>query len=322
MLLQLGSTGDDVRRLEIRLNELGLYTGNVDNIFGGGVESATKAFQKAQGLSADGVVGDQTWSRLFPGVSLPVSSPADAPLGQRCLALTGSFETSTGIPDCYAGIAGDFDGQGLSFGALQWNIGQGTLQPMLKEMLSTHEDVMSGLFHDRLDEVRSMLASPHSAQLDWARGIQDPAPHMIFEPWLGLFKALGRTTEFQAIEGKFADPIHKSALLLCAEFNVTTERAVALMFDICVQNNSINSATAALIRADYLAIPADIDPLDAEVAKLRSIANRRAEASRPAFVEDVRIRKLTIANGEGTVHGVPRNLEAQFGIRLRPVADG
>jgi hypothetical protein len=59
--------------------------------------------------------------------------------------------------------------------------------------------------------------------------------------------------------------------------------------------------------------------MDAEVARLQSIANRRAEAAKPAYVEDVRARKLAIANGAGTVHGVPYNLEQQFGIRLQPV---
>jgi hypothetical protein len=53
-----------------------------------------------------------------------------------------------------------------------------------------------------------------------------------------------------------------------------------------------------------------------EVARLRSIANRRAEAAAPQFVEDVRVRKLTIANGGGTVHGITWDLEAQFGIGL------
>jgi hypothetical protein len=56
----------------------------------------------------------------------------------------------------------------------------------------------------------------------------------------------------------------------------------------------------------------------AEVARLQSIAHRRAEAASAAFVEDVRVRKLTIANGAGSVHNVPYDLAQQFGIRLRP----
>jgi hypothetical protein len=35
------------------------------------------------------------------------------------------------------------------------------------------------------------------------------------------------------------------------------------------------------------------------------VANRRAEAANPRWVDDVRVRKLCIARGEGAVHGIP-----------------
>lgn len=44
------------------------------------------------------------------------------------IAITPGFEV-TGDP--YLAVAGDFDGMGLSCGALQWNIGMGTLQPLV-----------------------------------------------------------------------------------------------------------------------------------------------------------------------------------------------
>jgi len=317
MLLRSGSTSPDVGRLEERLKELGLYTGTIDNLYGDGVQTAVISFQKSKGLTPDGVVGDQTWSALFPDQAVQASPLANAPLAQRCLALTGAFETSTAFPDCYAGLTGDFDGQGMSFGVVQWNIGQGTLQPMLREMIANHEDVIRSLFQDRLDDLRNMLSSPLSAQLQWARGIQDPARHVISEPWRSLFTALGRTPEYQAIETAHASAIHNSALQLCTRFGVNTERAVALMFDICVQNNSISTDTEAKIRADFAAIPAGGDPMATEVAKLQSIANRRAEAAKSEFVEDVRVRKLTIANGTGKVHNVQYDLDREFGIGLR-----
>lgn len=43
--------------------------------------------------------------------------------------VTGTFENSG---DPYEGVAGNFDGQGISCGVLQWNIGQGSLQPLVK----------------------------------------------------------------------------------------------------------------------------------------------------------------------------------------------
>ena len=306
MLLKLGTTSPDVGKVETRLIELGLYTGAADNVYSESVQAAVKSFQSANGLTPDGIVGNHTWAALFP-VDL-----TNNPLEQRCLALTGTFETSALPPACFAGLAGDFDGQGLSFGALQWNIGQGTLQPMFSEMVSNHSDVLSGLFGDNLAAFDTMLASPLAQQLVWARSIQDPTRHTVSDPWKSIFAALGLTAEFQAIQLNNAATINTAATQLCQRFNLTTERAQALMFDIRVQNGSISAATEALIRADFAT-------LDTELAKLQSIANRVAEASKAAFVEDVRVRKLTIANGTGTVHGATYNLEQQFGIGLRPL---
>jgi hypothetical protein len=50
------------------------------------------------------------------------------------------------------------------------------------------------------------------------------------------------------------------------------------------------------------------------------VANRRAAASDPRFVDDVRTRKLTIANGTGTVHGNDYDLGDMFGLTLNPFA--
>lgn len=306
MLLKLGTASSDVGTLETRLIALGLYTGTADNIYSESVESAVKAFQSANGLTADGIVGNQTWAALFP-VDLTAN-----PLAQRCLALTGAFETSAMAPACFAGLAGDFDGQGLSFGALQWNIGQGTLQPMFSQMASNHSDILSTMFGDNLAAFTAMLAAPLAQQLAWARSIQDPTHHTVSDPWKSQLRNLGLTPEFQAIQVAHAATRQTAATALCQRFGVSTERAQALMFDINVQNGSIEAATEALIRADFATA-------DTELAKLQSIANRVAEASKPAYVEDVRVRKLTIANGTGTVHGLAYNLESQFGIALRPM---
>lgn len=45
------------------------------------------------------------------------------------LEITGDFETAG---DPWRMVAGNFDGQGISCGILQWNIGQGSLQPKVK----------------------------------------------------------------------------------------------------------------------------------------------------------------------------------------------
>ena len=59
--LQRGFTGsDDVREMQKKLKELGYYKGSPDGDFGSGTEDAVIAFQKANGLTADGKAGPKT----------------------------------------------------------------------------------------------------------------------------------------------------------------------------------------------------------------------------------------------------------------------
>ena len=63
--LQRGFTdSDEVRALQKRLRALGWYTGSADGDFGPATEAAVKAFQRANGLSADGKAGEKTLEKL------------------------------------------------------------------------------------------------------------------------------------------------------------------------------------------------------------------------------------------------------------------
>jgi hypothetical protein len=309
-------SGDAVTRIEQLLANLKLYRGPVDGCFGGGLEAAVKTYQNQQGLTPSGTVDPATWARMFPNDPPPVSEIASCSLSQRCLALTGSFETGKYPPDCFCGITGDFDQMGLSFGALQWNVGQGTLQPLLIQMFDQHADVARNIFHEHFDIVTTLHAEPLADQLAFARSVQTRG--LLQEPWQGMLTALGRTPEFQGIQTDHASKIFQKAVQMCGDYGLVSERAVALMFDIATQGGSISSIIRAQIMADFAQLPkADCSN---EVAKMCIVANRRAAASSPKFVDDVRIRKLTIANGTGTVHGIFYDLDDVFGLTLNPFA--
>jgi putative chitinase len=67
MILKNGSAGDDVKKLQEKLGVEAIGK------FGPKTEAAVKAWQKANGLKDDGVVGDATWAKLF-GESAPVAT--------------------------------------------------------------------------------------------------------------------------------------------------------------------------------------------------------------------------------------------------------
>ena len=62
--LQIGSEGNAVRTLQTNLKKLGFYTGAIDGDFGESTANAVKAFQKANGLTADGKAGSETLALL------------------------------------------------------------------------------------------------------------------------------------------------------------------------------------------------------------------------------------------------------------------
>jgi hypothetical protein len=245
-----------------------------------------------------------------------VTSFSQQPLNLRCLALTGTFETSSLPPGCFGTLSGDFDGQGISYSALQWNFGQGTLQPLLLEMKATHPDVMAAVFGDGNGQISQILALSRPQQLAWARSIQNAA-HTLDPAWAGRFQALGRTSEFQAIAVHHAAALFDGALALCRTLGLKSQRAAALLFDIKVQNGGIGSNALTLIESDFAATaPGDADVVEA--ARMRTVANRVADTANLRWREDVRVRKLTAADGTGVVHGVHYDLAAQFGLTMAP----
>jgi len=315
-----GSGGSTVRAIQCRLSELGYYRGPLDGIFGGGTEAAVKAFQRESGLQVDGKVGPKTRNALgLAGGGLWDLSFEEREIksvAECCLALTGAFETSLPPPECFAAVAGDFDGQGISFGALQWNIGQGTLQPIFRDLVGRYPELMLSIFSSHLPELEEVLKLTRPSQMNWARCIQDTR-NRLHEPWLGMFKTLGRTRQCQALQTAAADEMFQRAVKDCYTYRLRSARAVALFFDIQVQCGGINSVVAGQIRRDIFGLGRreGLSEDELEVKKLRIVANRRAE-SYTRWREDVRARKLTIANGEGVVHGRHYDLAREYGIGL------
>ena len=62
---------------------------------------------------------------------------------------------------------------------------------------------------------------------------------------------------------------------------------------------------------DFLAAPltAALPASTPEIERRRKLANAVADSANPRWVEDVRERKLSLANGRGTVHGRAYALE-------------
>lgn len=69
-VIKQGARGDTVRKIQQKLKNWGYYKGSVDGIFGAQTKNAVIYFQRKNGLTPDGIVGNKTLQAL----GMPVNS--------------------------------------------------------------------------------------------------------------------------------------------------------------------------------------------------------------------------------------------------------
>ena len=96
-LSRVGSRGQEVTAIQQELKDRGLYSGEVDGIYGSKTEAAVIRFQKQQGLSADGIAGPQTLKKLGISVgTVPSATDANVNLLARIISAEARGESYTG----------------------------------------------------------------------------------------------------------------------------------------------------------------------------------------------------------------------------------
>jgi hypothetical protein len=278
--------GELIKKIQQKLISSGLLHDTDDGVFGGNTETALRSFQQQKQLPVTGKVDDQTWQKLM-------SSQAPD-LKQRCLQLTADFE-GTG----FTKAVGNFDGAGVTWGIIGFTLSNGELGTLLKTIRSSHPAVFTAAFGDLESKIVQVLNSSHADQMAFANSISVGSSKMrILDVWAKAFEKLGNDPSVQELQLQRTQRFFEVAEHDMARFNVQNELGLALCFDIAVQNGGIDATEATRIKnkinQNHPATQQDLRII---------IANVVAENSKPAFIEDVRKRKLTIATAEGTVHG-------------------
>jgi N-acetylmuramoyl-L-alanine amidase len=88
-VVKVGSTGSTVRTIQTKLKRWGYYTGTVDGIFGSKTKAAVQYFQRTNGLTADGIVGNATAKALGMTISTSGSNS-----GSSSSSSSGSMSSS------------------------------------------------------------------------------------------------------------------------------------------------------------------------------------------------------------------------------------
>jgi hypothetical protein len=248
-----------------------------------------------------------------PAAGLTGFTPAE----EKALRITTTLETGRQIG--FGGLTGNFDGMGLSFGLLQWNIGKQSLQPLLSAFASSSPARFDAVFGADAGRMRSVLAGSLTDQMQWARSVNDQRNH-ITEPWRTHFDRLAADPEFRRIELRAVRPIMDAAKRSAQKLGIVSERGLALMFDNVTQNGPrwLGPQRLAAIQKRSADGRAAQGRGVSERELLGIVANVVADTVLPRWREDVRRRRMTIVNGTGVVHGTRFDLGRQFGLTDQP----
>lgn len=165
-LYRLGDTGEPIRDIQDRLAGLGLDTGtDPRGEFGEGTRRAVIEFQHSRGLSADGVVGPDTWRALYE---------AGYRLGDRLLFLRRPMLRG----DDVAELQSRLNGLGFDAGKVDGVFGADTQRAVLEFQRNRHlaEDGRAGpeVITELRLVTRATLRAGREAvrELEWLRARQ------------------------------------------------------------------------------------------------------------------------------------------------------
>jgi hypothetical protein len=349
--VRFGSSGEWVTKVQAALKDRNFGFLEVDNEFGRDTLEALMAFQLAEfgPGQADGIVGPNTASALaleWPPVSFARTTPsalAGPPADWQAAAtrITPGFET-TGDP--YLGVSGDFDGMGISCGALQWNIGQNSLQPMVQ---AAGENVVLGNMPELGRQMWQACTGNLNDGLAIVRAWQAAAK--LNPVARAELKSLMGSPEMRAQQDAKIASVASTALQRATQWAQSVGRASATkreflwFFDLVTQNGGLKELTISDVRGfidqagagsaddvvcDFLAgllgTNGHIKDANKNAALWRNQTNAltlellvlsylRAGKSVPQWRHIVLNRKATIAMGKGWVNGTLYDLSGDMG---------
>jgi len=260
---------------------------------------------------------------------------------ETALQITGHFEDSK---DPTSAVSGDFDGMGISLGALQWNIGSNSLQPLVRAV--GRSSVVAKMPHYGVD-LWNACTSTISSGLSIVRGWQDGS--ILRAPVRAELKAFARGPEFMAQQvtasTATAGTAIESARRWAAALSAGEQPSKAVFcwfFDLHTQNGGLKGLTyddvqgfiastgfdrADDVVCDWLAARTASDAGYKDSRKNASLwRNSVSEKNLPLFVlsylramlsrteyrGDVLNREATIALGNGWVHAERHHLGDQL----------
>jgi hypothetical protein len=243
-------------------------------------------------------------------------------LKQKTVAMSAFFETSNSYPISYGVTSGNHDQMGISHGVLQFNLGQGTLQPLFIHLNTNYNQMCRDIFGLDYTEWSDMLGTTVAEQVAWGESITDRTRnaegYKLYIKWENYFLALGQTQPSIDKQTTYAEEWLPNTLKWHKDLGLWSRRGFALLWDINVQMGRLMPLN--LILNDFKAIDTTGKTRQQiEEEKLYIILNRASFHNRPnQYSQGVYDRKVMILNNlTNDWWGTPFNI-ADFDLDYEP----
>lgn len=246
----------------------------------------------------------------------------DKQMLELCLSITGSFEN--GAPT-YDAVTGNFDGQGLSVGVLQWNAGQGSLQRLLLAIAAKmgwpkmQTFFVSDIHHFSVLKPTEAIQFCCDHYLKEGSKDIDPVARVKWRAFLNQPESIEAQVELAT------DTVLQRARVLASQYCVhhaDSTRVLAFFFDLITQSGGMENSKGKVTPIDDDTTMAVVDALtvariqNPKVAEmwaqaltepltevLLHYAFERSKLSRAEYQWDALSRRGAIACRKGIVHG-------------------
>ncbi|MEO0357466.1 MAG: peptidoglycan-binding protein [Pseudomonadota bacterium] len=305
--------GHLIEILQVGLEKAGCPTGGVDGVFGAGTETAVRRWQALNNKDDTGVVDTQMWEQLT-GLAPPSAF-------DLCLQLTAAFEGHG-----FQKAAGNYDGAAITWGIIGFTLDSGSLCEVLKSVHADRElqakarSIFTTAKWQQLIDLCNLPSGGsnkpirHQKMQDFANGISiGTSKARLRADWDTAFSRLGALAGVRDIQMDVARSMYwDRAVGYARDLLAHDMMDMSILFDTTVNNGSVAGERREMMERTR-----------APSGQPRRVhwANAIADASKKRWRENVRTRRMTIATGEGTVHGGHYML-SQWGIIPEPIEMG
>jgi len=219
------------------------------------------------------------------------------------------FETNANtFEEAFSFTAGCFDNGYVSFGIFQYNLGKGTLQPIIRDFNAMYPELLRSYFGgEKYNTLIDMCSEgkDEAAIKAWAMSISEGGSNRYLnDEWKKAFSDLGKHKYCQQLQMEArAQYTERAVDNFCDGYGLTTLRGFVMALNVTVNEWGLAKYYEE-ITDQFTVGMSDRD-------KLNIIKN----------YGDNKPRKEVIANGSGFVNGETVNLDADYGLNDKTIVD-